>query len=116
MGIGSVISPKGLCCANIARYVRAMSSAAGVDSVLTLHPIVDGKAEALEFLAGPETRHQGEKLKDIHLKEGILISCITHRARTVIPKGDSSFVSGDTVIVVTAGGRTINDLNDIFLD
>lgn len=116
VGIGSVISPKGLCCANIARYVRAMSSAAGVDSVLTLHPIVDGKAEALEFLAGPETRHQGEMLKDIHLKDGILISCITHKARTIIPKGDSSFVSGDTVIVVTAGGRTINELNDIFLD
>lgn len=116
VGIGSVISPKGLCCANILRYVRAMSSAAGVDSVLTLHPIVDGKVEALEFLAGPETRHRGEMLKDIPLKEGMLVACITHKAKTILPRGDSSFASGDTVIVVTAGGRTVNDLNDIFSD
>ncbi len=115
-GIGSVISPKGLCCAHIARYVRAMSSAAGVDSLLALHPIVDGQAEALEFQAGPETRHQGETLKDIPLKEGILVACITHKGRTILPRGDSRFVQGDTVIVVTAGGRTINDLNEIFSD
>jgi len=116
VGIGSVISPKGLCCAHIARYVRAMSSAAGVDSVLALHPIVDGQAEALEFLAGPETRHQREKLKDIPLKEGMLVACITHQGRTILPRGDSSFTAGDTVIVVTAGGRAVNDLNDIFAD
>lgn len=116
VGIGSIISPKGLCCANIVRYVRALSSASGIDSVITLHSIVDGQVEALEFRAGPETRHQGEALKDIPLKQGILISCITHAGQTVIPKGDSSFVSGDTVIVVTAGGRTVSDLDDIFAD
>ncbi len=116
VGIGSVISPKGLCCANIARYIRAMSTAEGIDSVLTLHSIVDGQVEALEFLAGPETRHQGEKLMDIPLKSGILISCITHQGRTIIPKGDSSFTTGDTLIVVTAGGRVLNDLDDIFAD
>jgi len=116
VGIGSVISPKGLCCANIARYVRAMSSAAGIDSVLSLHSIVDGQVEALEFLVTPETRHQGEKLMDIPLKSGILVACITHQGRTIIPKGDSSFTAGDTMIVVTAEGRIINDLDAIFAD
>jgi len=116
VGLGSVISPKGLCCSNIARYVRAMSTASEIDSVLTLHPIVDGKVEALEFRAGPETRHCGEALKDIPVKHGVLVSCITHEGRTIIPKGDSRFYPGDTVIVVTAADRAINDLNAIFLD
>ena len=53
-------------------------------------------------------------LKDIHLKPGILVACITHHARTIIPRGDSHFEAGDTVVVVTAGGRAIKDLNDIF--
>lgn len=114
MGIGSIISPKGLCCTHIARYVRAMSSASGIDSVLTLHSIVDDQAEALEFLVGPEARHQGEKLMDIPLKEEILIAGISHEGRTSIPRGDSSFVAGDTIVVVTAGGRTLGDLDDIF--
>ena len=116
VGIGSVISPKGLCCANIVRYVRAMSTASDIESMLTLHTIVDGQVEALEFQAGEGTRHRGEALKDIPLKEGILISCITHEGQTIIPRGDSSFVGGDTVIVVTAGGRAISDLDDIFAD
>lgn len=116
VGIGSIISPKGLCCSHILRYVRAMSTASGIESVITLHSIVDGQVEALEFQAGPDTRHQGQALKDIPLKKGILISCITHKGHTIIPKGDSSFTAGDTVIVVTAGGAPISDLDDIFAD
>ncbi len=116
VGIGSIVSPKGLCCTNIVRYVRAMSTASGIESVLALHSIVDGQVEALEFLASPTTRHQGEKLMDIPLKKGILVSCITHQGKTIIPNGNSSFSAGDTVVVVTAGGRTISNLDDIFAD
>ncbi len=116
VGIGSVISPKGLCCANILRYVRAMSTASGIESVITLHPIVDGQAEALEFQVGPDARYQGEALKDISLKKGILIASINHKGHTIIPKGDSSFSAGDTIIVVAAGSETVSDLDDIFAD
>lgn len=116
LGVGSIISPKGLCCSAIARYVRAMSTASGFDSVLALHSIVDGQVEGLEFLVTPDTRHLGETLKDIPLKKGILVACITRKGRTIIPKGDSTFTAGDTVIVVTAGGRAISELDDIFAD
>lgn len=116
VGLGSIISPKGLCCANILRYVRAMSTASGIESVITLHPIVDGQAEALEFQVGPDTRHQGQALKDISLKKGILIASINHKGHTTIPKGDSSFAAGDTIIVVAAGDEAISDLDDIFAE
>lgn len=116
VGIGSTVSPKGLCCANIVRYVRAMSTASDIDSVLALHPIVDGQAEALEFQVEQGARHQRETLKDIPLKKGILVACITHRGKTILPRGDTSFTAGDTVIVVTAGGRAISSLDDIFAD
>ncbi len=116
MGIGSIISPKALCCANIVRYVRAMSTAQDAEGLLALHPIAEGQAEALEFQAGPATRHCGQPLKDIPLKSGILISCITHQGRTMIPKGDTCFYPGDTLIVVTAGGRAITELDSIFAD
>lgn len=116
LGIGSTISPKGLCCAHIVRYVRAMESADGIDSVLALHPIADGQAEALEFLAGKDTRHCGEPLRDIPLQKGVLIACITHEGATILPRGDSRFFPGDTVIAVTAGGRTVTRLEDLFAD
>lgn len=116
VGLGSIISPKALCCSNIVRYVRAMSTASGSAGILALHTIVDGKVEALEFRADANTRHCDQPLKDIPLKEGILISCITHHGSTVIPKGDSRFHPGDTLVVVTAGDRAITALDDIFAD
>lgn len=116
LGIGSTISPKGLCCSNIVRYVRAMDTANDIDSVLTLHPIADGRAEALEFLAGKDTRHCGEPLRDIPLQDGVLIACITHEGATILPRGDSRFFPGDTIIAVTAGGRAVNRVEDLFAD
>lgn len=117
VGLGSIISPRGLCCANIVRYVRAMSSASGQESVQTLHTIVDGKVEALEFLVGYEDRYRGVQLKDIPLKKGMLVACITHNGKTIIPKGDSSFTVGDTVIVVAAvDQQVIHELGDIFAE
>ena len=84
--------------------------------MITLHPIADGKAEALEFRASEKTRYLDVPLKDVPLKSGILIACITHQGRTIIPRGDSRFYPDDTLIVVTSGGRTVSDLADIFAD
>ena len=116
VGLGSIISPKALCCSNIARYVRAMSTASGSAGVLTLHTIVDGKVEALEFQVGPNTRHQDQPLKDIPLKPGILIASVSHLGSLIIPNGETRFHPGDIIVVVTTGDRAINALDHIFAD
>ena len=110
--IGSIVSPKEIATDNIVRYVRAMSNLSG--AAVTVHSIAEGKAEAIEFRVDPETRHIGKPLKDIALRRGVLICCITHQMETEIPAGDSSFALGDTVIVVVSAGTMIMKLNDIF--
>ena len=82
--------------------------------VLTLHRIVNSKAEALEFRVSSDCRHRDIPLKDIRLRDNVLISCITHGGKTIIPDGQSSFTIGDTVIVVTTSERPFQRLNDIF--
>jgi hypothetical protein len=42
------------------------------------------------------------------------MSSITHGTQTQIPNGDSAFVPGDTVVVVTSGRGVLNQINDIF--
>ena len=110
--IGSIESPKEIATDNIVRYVRAMSNLSG--AAVTVHSIAEGKAEAIEFRVDAETRHIGKPLKDIALRQGVLICCITHQMETEIPAGDSSFALGDTVIVVVSSGTMIMKLNDIF--
>ena len=112
LGAGSVVSPKELCSAQITQYVRAMQNQTG--SVLALHPIAEGHAEALEFRVDDSVPYRGVPLKDVPLRAGVLIACITHRNDTVIPDGASSFATGDTVIVVTTGENPFQQMHDIF--
>jgi trk system potassium uptake protein TrkA len=112
ISLGSIISPKELCCYSIVRYVRAMKNQTG--AALTVHTIADGQAEAMEFLVDENTRHCGELLKNIKLKKGVLVACIVRKGKREIPGGDSAFKKGDTLIIVTGSDKGIFQLNDIF--
>ncbi|MCR5388143.1 MAG: Trk system potassium transporter TrkA [Lachnospiraceae bacterium] len=110
--LGSVISPKNLCAANILRYVRALRNQTG--AAITMHKIANGMVEALEFVVAPDAKYIGEAIKDMHLKPGILIVGITHKGSHVIPGGNSSYRLGDHVIIVTTEDHLVYTLNDIF--
>ena len=112
MALGSIISPKELSCNNIVRYVRAMENQTG--AAVSVHTIADGQVEAVEFLVDAATKNQDIPLKQMKLKQNVLIVSITHGAQTQIPNGDSVFTQGDTVVVVTSGGQVLNQINDIF--
>ncbi len=110
--LGSVICPKELCSNAIVRYVRAMQNQTG--AAVSVHTIADGQAEAVEFLIDSTTRNQDIPLKQLKLKNNVLIASITHGAATQIPGGDSVFTEGDTVVVVTSGRGVLKNFNDIF--
>lgn len=114
-GIDCVVSLKDLCCNDIVRYVRAMGNS-NADSVITLHRIVGDRVEALEFRADKQLPQLGKRLSEIHLKPHILIACLTRRGRIIIPQGSDTIEKDDTVIVVAASDRVINNLSDIFLE
>lgn len=111
LGLGSIVCPRELCCSTIVRYVRAMQNQAG--AALSIHTIADGQAEAVEFLVDESTRHCGVPLKELKLRQNVLISSITHGSATEIPSGDSMFRQGDTV-VITSGRGMLRQINDIF--
>lgn len=112
--LGSVVCPKELCCSTIVRYVRAVHRQTG--AAVAVNSIAEGQGEAVEFIADEETKHVGEPLKNLPLRENILIAGITHGMQTTIPNGDSVFNQGDSVVVVTRGDRVLYNLNDIFTD
>lgn len=112
LSLGSVISPKELCCSSIVRYVRAMGNQTG--AATAVHFIADGKAEAIEFVVDEASNGAGIPLKQLKLKPNVLIACISKGAKTVIPDGNTNFDIGDTIVVVTNNNNRILCLNDIF--
>lgn len=112
LDLGSVICPKELCSNAIVRYVRAMQNQTG--AAVSVHTIADGQVEAVEFLLDSTARNQNIPLKELKLKNNVLIAGITHGATTQISGGDSTFTEGDTVVVVTSGRGVLKNFNDIF--
>ena len=110
--LGSIVSPKELCCNTITRYVRAMKNQVG--AAVTVHTIAEGQAEAIEFIVDAKAMHQGQPLKDVPVKKGVLLASITHNREIIIPNGDASFQAGDRIVLVSTGDRVIEQLNDIF--
>ena len=112
LAIGSVVSPKELCCANIVRFARALQNQTG--AAVSVHSIANGQAEAVEFRVDEQTPRCGEPLKAIRLRKNVLLAGISHGGRTEIPNGDSVFHIGDTLIIVVTADTVIHQLNEIF--
>ena len=112
LDIGSVIHPKHITAENILQYVRAMQNSIG-SNVETLYRLVDGRAEALEFIIREKGEVTDIPLQTLELKPGLLVCAIHRRGKVIIPKGQDCLQLGDSVIIITTSCRELNDICDI---
>ena len=111
LGIDYLVSPKASASNVVVRYARALENSAG-SNVETLYRIMDGTAEALEFIVTEESKVTNRPLKEIAFKSNILISAIFRKGKTIVPTGDDFILKGDKVIVVSTK-RHLNNLTDV---
>lgn len=110
-GLDRVVAPKDLVAQKLAHYVRAMAASQG-SSMETLYKLSDGKAEALEFKVHENSRCIGKTLRELKLREGILVCALIRGSRSIIPDGNTRILPGDHAVVVCAAGR-LSALDDI---
>ncbi len=111
--VDSVVSPKYLTANQIVSYVRGLQNSMG-SSVQTLHRLVDNQVEALEFAVKVKDHFIGKPLKELRLKENLLIATIIRNHKIIIPAGGDTLEVGDRVIIVTTIPY-LRDLKDIVL-
>ena len=111
MGLENVISPKTVVVNVVLRYARALQSSMG-SSIENLYQLMDGKAEALEFIVSGEAAYTGIPFKDLKLKKNILIAGLLRDRKAIIPAGGDMILPGDRVVVI-AGQHRLNTLADI---
>ncbi len=113
MDIGTVIHPKDITAEYIIKFVRAKMNTLEYD-IETMHRILDGKAEALEFNIRENSEVTGIPLEELSIKQNVIIACIYRKGKVIIPRGYDKIQVGDGVIVVTtqSGFREINDILD----
>lgn len=112
LGLDSIASPKNIIAGMLVRYARALQNSLG-SKVETLYKLMDGDAEALEFIVNNEDpRITQIPLKQLQIKKNILIAGIIRERTPIIPNGDDVIQKDDRVIVIATGER-LNDLSDI---
>ncbi len=111
LDLDSIICPKSIVADNISQYVRAMENSWG-SNVETMYHLIGDEVEALEFIIKGNCPLVGKRLMDLKLKKGLVIACISHGKKVLIPNGQSTFSVGDSVIVVTTR-KGLNDISDI---
>ena len=111
LGLDSIVSPRKTISDVVVRYARALKNSLG-SKVETLYKLMDGNIEALEFIVKGDCPVINTPLKELKLKKNTLIAGIVRNRKNIIPSGDDMILSGDSVIVITAGQR-IEDLSDI---
>ena len=111
MGLDSIVSPKSITCANILRYVRARENVGGT-KVERLYRLVNGKAEALEFIPKATDPYIGIPLRDLHIRPGTLVAVIVRQGKVIVPFGNDHIEAGDSVVIIACESG-INDLNEV---
>ena len=112
-GIESVVSPKLITAERISSYVRAIQNSYSKNKVESLRRIVDNRIEALEFIVREDEYYVGVPLKDLAIKEDILVAAIVRKGHAIIPNGFDCIKKGDSVVVITHEMATIEELKDI---
>ena len=111
LDLGSVIYPRHITSEAIIAYVRA-KQASKDRNIETLYHMFDSRVEAIEFLVDEDSLATNIPLKDLKLKDNLLLSFISRNGEIYIPGGNDSLQKGDTVMIVTTHSG-FNDLTDI---
>ncbi|MBQ9757769.1 MAG: Trk system potassium transporter TrkA [Clostridia bacterium] len=111
LGLDTIIYPKNTAAEYIVRFVRAKNNSIG-SNIETMHYVLDGKAEALEFRIVENSPISNQTIESLSLKDDIIIACINRAGKIITPRGKDVILTGDRVIVVTTH-KGFKDISDI---
>lgn len=74
-----------------------------MEKMTTMLPLTNGKINVLEIPILESTPFQNKELKDMRLPKGVIVGCIVRGERSIIPDGDTKFLTGDIVILIING-------------
>ena len=112
MGLESIISVRTVACNNILRTVRTRASRSFA-AVERMYRLMDGRAEALEFIAQAGDPYIHVPLKDLNVSKDALIAVIVRAGQVHVPFGNDTIEAGDSVVVISQEAG-ISSLGEVF--
>lgn len=93
LGVNTTVSPRLAAVDRILQFVRR-------GRVLSVTTFRDEEAEAIELLAGPESRFVGRPMRDAHFPDGTVVGAVVRPSgEVIVPRGHTVVQAGDRLIV-----------------
>ncbi len=110
-GVQTIVTPHKVAANHVVQYLRAMENS-GDSIVEALYKFDDG-LEMLQLHVEKEFEGIGIKLKDLNLKDGILVVAIGREKNIIIPNGNDVILENDTLVIRNGNDYPLKNLNDI---
>lgn len=104
MGVDSVV------CA-VSAVTNIIQQQALIDEMTNIIPIGKGRVQIIEVQITSQSPVSGKKLWEISLPQESIVGCVLRNDTTLIPRGDTRILAGDTLVVLTGNGQEINTIN-----
>ncbi len=101
MGVDSVV------CA-ISAVTGIIQQQALIDEMTNIIPVGKGRVQIVEVQIPGESPIAGKKLWEITLPKEAIVGCVLRSDATLIPRGDTRILAGDTLVVITGNGQELN--------
>lgn len=98
--LDSIVYPKNITANTIVRYVRSTANSRS-SSMENLYNIIKGQVVAAEFTVGEHSPIADKPLRELNLKDDVLIAAILRDKSVIIPRGQDVIGPGDNVVIVT---------------
>lgn len=109
--IDTVITPHKIACNQIVKYVRALQNGQN-SSCEAIYKFDDDSFEMIEFYVRKDFKGLNKPLKDLGLKEGLLVVAILRGRNIIFPNGMDEIKEKDTIVVID-DDSSVKDINDI---
>lgn len=108
IGVDSTITPRLLTVSLVLKLIKSKTG-----NVLSLNLLNDGKVEVLELMALPDSPITQVPLKDLQFPGSTVVGAIMRGNDTIVPRGDTSILPGDRVILFALRSKS-DDVEKLF--
>ncbi|HSK68985.1 MAG TPA: NAD-binding protein [Candidatus Limnocylindria bacterium] len=106
MGVDSVV------CA-VSAVAGIIEQQAFVDEMANVIPLGEGRVQIAEVPVTGASPVAGKKLWEVALPPEVIIGCVLRGEKTIIPRGDTRILAGDTLVVISGGGQEVQAIREL---
>lgn len=109
--IDTVIASHKIAANQVVQYIRAVENS-GSSSCEAIYKFDDNIFEAIEFKVKDDFKALNKKIKDINIKDNLLICAIQRGKNIIYPNGEDEIKLKDNILIIAKDG-TLRELNDL---